>query len=139
MHWKPSPSEFSLVEHVCHLRDLECEGFGIRIERLLREEDPVLPDFDGTAVALARDYNSSDFLVVLDEFRAARSANVARLAALDASERARSGSQAGVGRLTVGDIPGKMHEHDSVHRAEILEPRERLKEYGPLDAGNTVP
>lgn len=126
LHWKPTPFEFSLVEHVCHLRDLEREGFGIRIERMLCEENPVLPDFDGTAIALARDYNSADFPVVLDEFRAARVANVARLASLNASERARSGTQDGVGRLNLGDIPAKMHEHDDVHRTEILQLREQL-------------
>ncbi len=126
LHWKPSTSEFSLVEHVCHLRDLEREGFGIRIERLLGEQNPVLPDFDGSAIALARDYNSSDFQVVLDEFGKARSANVARLAALNASELARSGTQDGVGPVSLGDLPGKMREHDEAHRAEILELLGRL-------------
>lgn len=128
LHWKPSPSEFSLVEHVCHVRDLEREGFGIRIERLLREVNPALPDFDGAAIALARDYNSGDFADALDEFRTARSANVARLAGLDANELARSGTQEGVGRVSLGDIPGKMQEHDEAHRAEILALRERLDE-----------
>ncbi|MBK6313039.1 MAG: DinB family protein [Blastocatellia bacterium] len=112
LHRKPAPSDFSLVEHVCHLRDLEREGVGVRIDRLLRDDDPVLPDFDGTAIALARDYNSADFPTALEAFRAARSANVTRLASLDASALARAGTQEGVGRLALGDIPGKMHEHD---------------------------
>ena len=58
----------------------------------------------------------------------ARSANVARLAGLDANELARSGTQEGVGRVSLGDIPGKMQEHDEAHRAEILALRERLDE-----------
>ena len=28
---------FSFVEHACHLRDIEREGYGARIERILRE------------------------------------------------------------------------------------------------------
>ncbi len=130
LHRKPAPSDFSLVEHVCHLRDLEREGVGVRIDRLLREDDPVLPDFDGTAIALARDYNSADFPTALEAFRAARSANVTRLASLDASALARAGTQEGVGRLALGDIPGKMHEHDDVHRAEILQLRRQVLAVG---------
>ena len=42
---------FALVEQVWHLADLEREGFGERIRRLIAEEDPFLPDFDGAHLA----------------------------------------------------------------------------------------
>jgi len=48
---KPSLEEFSLLEYVCHLRDLELEGYRVRIERMLREDRPLLPDFDGAKAA----------------------------------------------------------------------------------------
>lgn len=47
---------FSPVEQVWHLADLEHEGFGARIDRLRWELNPGLPDFDGVAVAAARNY-----------------------------------------------------------------------------------
>ena len=48
----PGPAgEFSPVEQVWHLADLEAEGFGLRIRRLRSESAPVLADFDGSKVA----------------------------------------------------------------------------------------
>lgn len=49
---------FSPVEQVWHLADLEAEGFCYRIEALRDRVDPVLPDFDGAATAIARNYRS---------------------------------------------------------------------------------
>ena len=50
------PGEFSLVEHACHLRDLEREGYLVRVRRMLSEREPALAGFDGGAIAAARDY-----------------------------------------------------------------------------------
>src|SRR5580700_958822 len=56
---QPAPDgSFSPVEQVWHLADLEREGFGSRIDRLLSEAEPQLPDFDGAAIAAARRYRS---------------------------------------------------------------------------------
>src|SRR5258708_30158306 len=46
--------EFSLVEHACHLRDLEREGYLVRVRRVLAEDTPALEGFDGAAVARQR-------------------------------------------------------------------------------------
>src|SRR4051794_41846310 len=54
---KPPDSEFSVQENVCHLRDIEQEGYTVRIEKLLNEHEPVLPDINGAKIALERDYN----------------------------------------------------------------------------------
>jgi hypothetical protein len=55
----PGPGgTFSPVEQCWHLADLEREGYLVRIRRLLEEEDPWLPDFDGARVALERGYRS---------------------------------------------------------------------------------
>ena len=37
------PGEFSLVEHACHLRDLEREGYFVRVGRMLAERASGLP------------------------------------------------------------------------------------------------
>jgi hypothetical protein len=44
---KFSETEFSALENVCHLRDLELQGYTTRINRMLDETDPGLADFDG--------------------------------------------------------------------------------------------
>jgi hypothetical protein len=110
---------FSPVEQCWHLADLEREGFGTRIRRLLEEEAPHLPDFDGGRIARERQYRTRSLSEGLSAFRIARQANLDSLRTLVADQWARAGTQEGVGRLMLCDLPHMMAEHDSSHRAEI--------------------
>src|SRR5258706_4626201 len=76
---KPRAGGFSLVENVWHLADFEREGFGIRIRRVVGEDNPHLPDFDGEAVARERKYLERDPAEGLAGFESARAANLPRL------------------------------------------------------------
>lgn len=116
---RPPDGSFAFVEHVWHLADLETEGFAERIRRLLAEEGPALPDFDGARIARERDYRCRTVAEGLDRFSAARAANLAALRSLTDAERARAGVQEGVGRVTLGEIPDRMLEHDRSHRGEL--------------------
>ena len=69
---KPAAEEFSFVEHACHLRDIEREGYGERIRRLLRETRPLLADIDGGRLARERRYNEQEFGEGLSAFERAR-------------------------------------------------------------------
>src|SRR5690349_3853643 len=73
---------FALVEHAWHLADLEKEAFGERVRRLLAEDDPLLPDFDGERAAREREYLKLDLAVALSAFAAAREENLRRLRAV---------------------------------------------------------
>jgi uncharacterized damage-inducible protein DinB len=110
---------FSAVEQVWHLADLEHEGFGRRIERLLHENQPLLTNFDGDAIAAERDYRRRSLRDGLAAFAAARAANLARLERVRDEEWDRSGVQEGVGPVALADLPVLMSEHDAAHRAEI--------------------
>jgi hypothetical protein len=110
---------FSPVEQVWHLADLEAEGFGARIDRLLREAHPHLPDFDGTAIARARDYRSLSLAQGLERFAAARRANLERLRATPEAAWTNTGLQEGVGEVTLCDMPMFLRQHDLAHREEI--------------------
>ncbi len=112
---------FSPTEHCWHLADLEREGYAVRIRRLLSEEEPFLPDFDGARVAAERQYREKSLAEGLDAFRRARLGNVAVLRSVRGAQWSRSGIQDGVGRLTLVDVPRMMHEHDTSHRNEIIE------------------
>jgi hypothetical protein len=116
----PGPNDgFSPVEQCWHLAELEREGFGARIRRLLTDTDPYLPDFDGARVARERDYRTRSLPQGIEEFRQARAANLALLGSLDAAQWSRAGTQEGVGRVALCDMPLMMAEHDESHRAEI--------------------
>jgi hypothetical protein len=111
--------DFSPVEHCWHLADLEREGYAERIARLLTEVAPVLPDFDGGRIALERHYRTKSLHTAIEVFREARRKNLAAFARLSEAEWSRAGSQEGVGRVALCDLPSMMAEHDRAHRAEI--------------------
>ena len=52
-------------------------------------------------------------------------ANLALLRSLEPTQWSRAGTQEGVGRVAVCDIPHMMAEHDESHRAEISAGRRR--------------
>jgi DinB superfamily len=118
---------FSPVEQVWHLADLEHEGFAVRIRRLREEPHPQLPDFDGTRLARERDYRSRSLPEGLGLFSAARRANLATLRTLTEAEWTRSGTQAGVGTVSLCDMPGFLQQHDAAHRVEIEAWRRNLR------------
>ena len=53
----PANGAFSLVEQAWHLADLEREGYGERIRRLLAERGPELPDFDESIILVGKPYD----------------------------------------------------------------------------------
>ncbi|HKD16786.1 MAG TPA: DinB family protein, partial [Thermoanaerobaculia bacterium] len=109
---RPCQGGFSFVENVWHLADLEREGYGRRIARLLSENDPVLENFDGERMARERAYQERDVERGIAIFALAREANLAALRSISGDQWERSGSQEGVGRVTLADLPRMMAEHD---------------------------
>ncbi|HUP98683.1 MAG TPA: DinB family protein [Usitatibacter sp.] len=124
MRVRPGAGEFSLGEHACHLRDLEREGYMVRVKRMLSEQAPRLEPFDGDAVAAARDYPSQDARAAAREFAAAREEVVRLIAPLTPEQLAREGTF-GDRRVCFADVIAMMVEHDRGHREEI----ERLMDY----------
>jgi hypothetical protein len=122
---RPGAGAFSLVEHACHLRDLEREGYLVRVRRLLAEREPALEPFDGDAVAAARDYPRQDPFTAARAFASARSELLAHVARLSPAELAREATF-GERRVCFADVIAMMVEHDRGHREEI----ERLLEAG---------
>ena len=116
---QPAPGLFSLVEHCCHLRDLEEEGYMLRLRRMLREERPSLDDFDGGAVAARRAYPSQDLRGALQAFTDARTANLALLSSLDVRALCRMATFGDHGTITIEGLAQLMLEHDAGHRTEL--------------------
>ena len=116
---KASPEEFSVLENVCHLRDIEIEGYSTRIRRILNEEHPVLADIDGTRLAMERSYNEQNLNEALQAFANAREQNVALLRSTNEEQLSRSGVLEGVGKVTLGKLVMLMNEHDEGHLDEL--------------------
>jgi hypothetical protein len=116
---RPAAGGFSFVENVWHLADLEREGYGVRIRRILGETNPALLNFDGDRLARERVYQELDVDRGIVLFARARAQNLEALGRLSRSEWKRSGSQEGVGCVRLEDIPRMMADHDRAHGAEI--------------------
>jgi hypothetical protein len=120
-------SGFSFVENVWHLADLEREGYGARIRRILSEEEPTLANFDGDRVARERVYQQRSLAEGLAAFAHARQRNVERLRAVQPSDWNRTGVQEGVGRIRLEDVPRMMAEHDRSHTEEVRDLLARIR------------
>ena len=116
---RPAGAYFSLLEQVCHLRDIEVEGYSRRLSLLLEQDQPQLPDLDGAALAKARRYNEQAFAPALAAFSAARQANLSRLKTLKPNELTRSGHLEKVGEVTVQRLLELWVAHDGEHSQEI--------------------
>lgn len=115
---RPCADAFSLVEQACHLRDLEREGYLVRVKRILAESDPELAGFDGAAVAAERDYRSQDAHGAVRDFATAREETVALLAAAPPRGLERTAMFGGE-RISLRDLVSMMLAHDAEHRREI--------------------
>ncbi len=120
-HQRPPGTGFCVLEHACHLRDLDIEAFRVRIDKVLDGDAPVLPSVDGSAWAQQRDYMRQDLDAALTDFTTARANLVARLRGLDAEQRRRYGLFDGRRRMTVDDLVESIHEHDRTHLQELDE------------------
>lgn len=118
--WKPSQEQFSILENVCHLRDIETEAYTIRINRILTEQLPLLLDVDGTRLAQERQYNSYSLISALEEFRLARSANLKSIEGLNPEIiEQRSGNLEYIGTISLRQLIERMAEHDNDHLKEL--------------------
>jgi hypothetical protein len=109
---------FSIREQACHLRDVEREGYLVRVRRILAEDVPDLPGFDGGAVAAERDYNSQDARAAARDFGIARAEVVSILSRATPAQLAREALMFGK-RITLSGLVAMIDEHDRGHREEI--------------------
>ena len=115
---RPNAESFCLLEHACHLRDLEREGYAVRLGRMLDEDMPTLQGFEGDVIARERDYMSQDAHGAAAQFAQSRAAFLERARSLTGDEMSRTASFMGR-TITVCDLLAMMVEHDRGHREEI--------------------
>lgn len=119
-------SDFSLLEHVCHLRDIDAEGYAVRIQRLLKEVSPQLADLDGARLAVDRSYNDQDLQQALASFVENRARIIDLISNLTEAQKDRSGHLETVGEVTVKSLLNMMRVHDESHLEELAVLRRRI-------------
>jgi len=122
---RPERTGFSLVEHVCNLRDLDAV-YAKRIRSVLDKPLPRLPSVDGTALAQARQYSSESLTDAFREYEKARRKLAGILKGLSTSRRKRCGLRDGLQRVNIDDLVREIAEHDSTHQLEMEELQEEI-------------
>jgi hypothetical protein len=118
---KPSENEFSVLEQVWHLRDIEVEGYSVRIKKLLTEDRPTLHDINGAKLANERGYNNLNLKPGLEQFIQARKENVGILQGLTLEDLSRSGTFENAAEVPLERVILMMREHDAEHLNQLRE------------------
>jgi hypothetical protein len=125
VHWAPPswdgvPSEqFTAIEQICHVRDIEIEGYQVRFQRTLTEESPLLPSIDSETVAKERDYGRANVEQVFADFRAARAQTLRLLGGLAGPQLERPAVFEGYGPVTMRGLIHFLCSHDQQHLAGL--------------------
>jgi hypothetical protein len=118
--WEGVPSEALTVrQQICHVRDIEIDGYQLRFDRLARETAPVLASLDTDGLVLSRRYDEDDIEAALGTFENARRQTMVRLAGLTPTDLARAGTFEGYGPVTVQGLIHYLCSHDQQHLAGI--------------------
>lgn len=118
---RPGPGRWSALEVLCHLRDVDREIFGPRLERLLAESHPVLPDLTTRGWDAERDYQGQPVAPTLEAWRAARRTVLARLAPLGRADWERTGFHPLRGYVSLSTLARAWAEHDLSHHRQMAE------------------
>jgi hypothetical protein len=100
----PAPGKWSILEIVCHLRDMERDAYLDRYRRILAEDTPQLPDIDGDAYSLEGDYRNQKLSDALREWTRLRRESLKLLAGVKREQWERAGIHESAGRLTIADL-----------------------------------
>lgn len=117
---RPEGTGFSLVEHICHLRDLD-SIFSQRFELILSSTLPLIASVDGTALAAERDYQRCDIDAAMRAFSTSRAHMCATLQHVEPRQRGRCGLRDGVRRMTFEELVRELLDHDRTHSLELDE------------------
>lgn len=114
--WAAAPAEpFTALATVCHLRDLEVDGYHLRLRRTRDEDRPDLASVDGFALERERDYAGDDVARALAAFRAARQETLRLVRGWTPAQLARQATFAEYGTVTAAGLLHLLASHDLQH------------------------
>ncbi len=124
-HWAPPswdgvPSEpLTAIEQVCHVRDIEIDGYHVRFRRTLSEDCPTLASIDTEGLARERAYGQSNADQAMATFRQARLETLALIESLSPEQFDRRAVFEGYGPLSLRSLVHYLCSHDQQHLAGL--------------------
>ena len=130
--WRPSESDWSILEIICHLIDEDLDDFGTRLRMTLEAPEADWPKIDPKAAAGARGYRDRDLQMMLHQFSAVRRTEANWLHTVADHDFFIEKSQPTFGTIRAGDILAAWCAHDDLHLRQIAR---RLHEMTAYKAG----
>jgi len=139
--WKPQPSRYSIAEVLAHIAHGDEHCFGLRLRRMVDEDDPELPVYDDAAFLALGPELLADGRARLESFVQTRSKWVIHLESLTSKQAARQGRHPRLGTITIAQWLHEWAFHDLGHIrqiAELLRARCFYPGIGPFQSMYTV-
>ncbi len=113
------PNGWSVLEVICHLRDWE-DIFCERVQMMLSEDNPKLPDHDQEQMAKDRHYSSQDLQQAFDLYLNLRQRHLQILAGLTPEQWQRRGLHPRWGEINVVEHGMNTALHDVNHIEQMV-------------------
>jgi hypothetical protein len=110
---RPASGKWSAVEYGCHVRDV-FRLFDQRLELMLRQDDPLFPNWDQDATAVAERYQDQDPAEVATALSEAGRVIAGRFASVTGSQWQRTGRRSDGASFTVETF-ARYFIHDPIH------------------------
>src|SRR4029453_2104606 len=120
--WRPAPGEWSAREVVHHLADSETIS-GMRLRRLLIEENPVIQGYDEAHYARHFRYQERPWEPALRAFEAARATTAPLLESMTEADWRRAGTHTESGAYSAEAWLRIYAEHAHIHAEQIRKNR----------------
>ncbi len=117
--WKPGVGKLSLVEHLVHMVEMERSVFGVRLRRILAEDDPRLEPLDESHFIeeeLLLRHAPAD---LLDAWEDCRRGNVDLVTSAAPEQWERPVQHPDLGKTTFRGVVGRWTRHDLDHVRQI--------------------
>jgi hypothetical protein len=118
--WKPSQTEWSILEIVNHMIDEEKDDFRTRLRLALEEPHATWPPIDPEAWAAERDYNERDFKASLSNWLDEREQSVAWLKNLDHPDWKSTSLHPKLGPMSAELVLANWLAHDLLHIRQMV-------------------
>lgn len=117
--WKPTPSDWSILEIVNHLADEEVEDFRLRLDLTLHQPKAPWPPIDPPKAAVERCYNERELGESVSRFVNERLESVRWLRMLFPPDWAKTYDHPKLGAISAGELLASWAAHDALHLRQI--------------------
>ncbi len=119
LDFRLAPGEWTIREILAHLVDDEMYVMRTRLERMIKEDDPLLAPHDEQRWYAARNTSRDDLAQLLDDLALQRAASLGIIKMLRDPDWQRGGVQPEYGHFTVEEWLERWVAHDTTHIRQI--------------------